>query len=581
MAIKSTLNPGAIVNERPASLSAATNFITGGAPLGQSILSSAANKIVGFERPGSAAVAPRVPDLGSIINTLSSSILNNVENRLQSINQNVVNIVNNKLQTLESDYAERLSKVESDKPNNILKNFLSLYKDAIGFIQFLGNKKNIKTLGSNLDALRKVFEESFGIAKIIRQTIVKIVDQLSNLPTSSAAGAGGLNLDVKIPGSNMLRQAAPKGLAGKFGKAALIGGGALAAGALGSKVVSGMLDVGGDVNAAPMGDQSGGLSGPILDKFNGILDKFAAAIANFKPPEQSATTTKGDKKGTPTPDDGTPATPTPGEFSGKGVEKGAQIAQRLQKDLGISDFQASAIVGNLLNESSQLNPAQMQGSGSGLLPEAMKKGIGYGWAQWTDPGRQKRLYKYAKDHGVDPDKQPLTDEINYGFLVTELSKDYSGVLKDLKASKNIDESTLLILKRYESPADQGPREQKERADAARSVLKKQSALPSIASDKTTKPSTTEKPSVSAAPSKSTTAQEVSKQVSQVPGTNQSPKSSVVPVDLTSKEKVQNKPDTVTQRPVMSTGGTNVPNLNSSNEHNFFTLSSRMQYGIVH
>jgi hypothetical protein len=578
VAIKSALNPGAIVNERPVSVSAATNFITGGSDLGQGVLSSAANKIVGFGR-GTGTVAPRVPDLGSIINTLSTNILNNVEGKLQSINQNVVNIVNNTLQTISTDYKGKLAQLESDRPNNVLNNFLRLYKDALGFIQFLGNRKNIKTLGDNLESLRKVFQETFDVAKVIRKTIIKIVEQLSNLPTASGSG-GGLNLDVNIPGANVLGRAAPKGLASKFGKAALIGGGVVAAGALGSQVVSGMADVGGDVAPTPMGDPAGGLSGPILDKFNSILDRFSAAIANFKPGEnkQKQTLAPG-KEPAPSNDNKNLPTPTPGEFTGKGVEKGAQIAQRLQKDLGISDFQASAIVGNLLNESSQLNPAQMQGSGSGLLPEAMKKGIGYGWAQWTDPGRQKRLYKYAKDHGVDPDKQPLTDEINYGFLVTELSKDYSGVLKDLKASKNIDESTLLILKRYESPADQGPREQKERADAARAVLQKQSGLPAI---ETKKPSiTAEKSKVSAAPSQSTTAQEVSKQVAQTPGANQPAKSLIVPIDASSREQVQqNKPAAVSQRPIMSDQGTSIPNINSTNGNNYLTLYSKLTYNIV-
>ena len=44
-----------------------------------------------------------------------------------------------------------------------------------------------------------MFNDSFNTALIIRQTIVKIVKQLSNLPTASGA-SGGLNLDVKVPG---------------------------------------------------------------------------------------------------------------------------------------------------------------------------------------------------------------------------------------------------------------------------------------------------------------------------------------------------------------------------------------------
>ena len=62
MAVSSPLNPGSIVKERQANMPAAMNFISGGAPLGSSVVSSAANKIVGFQR-GAAAVAAKPPDL--------------------------------------------------------------------------------------------------------------------------------------------------------------------------------------------------------------------------------------------------------------------------------------------------------------------------------------------------------------------------------------------------------------------------------------------------------------------------------------------------------------------------------------
>jgi hypothetical protein len=577
VAIKSALNPGAIVNENPVSLSAATNFITGGAPLGQSILSSAANKIVGFEKPGSAAVAPKVPDLGSIINTLSTSILNNVENRVQSINQNVVSIVNNKLQTLESDYAGRLSKVETDKPNNILKNFLSLYQDAIGFIQFLSNKNNIKTLGNNLDALRKVFEETFNVAKIIRQTIIKIVDQLSNLPTADTAGGGGLNLDINIPGANILKQVAPKGLTknlGKFGKAALIGGAAVGAGALGSQVVSGMLDVGGDVNAAPMGDQSGGLSGPILDKFNGILDKFAAAIANFKPGEQQKK--PGLQKGAPSAGPAPGETPpgTPPDLSSTGKKGVIEYAQ--QK--GFSEQFTAGLLTQVSHESG--------GNPFAYNPDDLGK-PSYGTFQFR-AGRGDQMIKYLEANGIpnaksiftnpkDPrrndkelQKKALALEIQY---FTESEKD-TGTPAIKAAEKSTDlnqvQNAFFGGERflgYDNPSSPEYRSRAADIQSTYQQLHKTKAL-----QKT--------PQVSAAPTKSTTAQQVSQQVAQTPGANQPSKTSVVPLNLSSKEQTkQNKPATVTQRPVMSTKGTVVPYLDSSNDNNQHILSSRIQYGL--
>ncbi len=55
MAIKSALRPESIVRRNPINSQSAQNFISGGAPLGSSVVSSAANKIVGFQR---AAVKP-------------------------------------------------------------------------------------------------------------------------------------------------------------------------------------------------------------------------------------------------------------------------------------------------------------------------------------------------------------------------------------------------------------------------------------------------------------------------------------------------------------------------------------------
>jgi len=172
--------------------------------------------------------------------------------------------------------------------------------------------------------------------------------------------------------------------------------------------------------------------------------------------------------GTPSQDEGAyPETRVPGGgFSGSGVSKGEQIAQRLQQDLGLTDYQASAVVGNLLNESSQLNPAQIQDGGSGLLKVDGK--TGYGWAQWTDIGRQRELYQLAKSMGVDPSKQPLTDEINYAMLLRELPRYDSG--GRFRKSKNIQEASNWLLTQYFRPADQGSREQRERIADSRRIL---------------------------------------------------------------------------------------------------------------
>lgn len=164
--------------------------------------------------------------------------------------------------------------------------------------------------------------------------------------------------------------------------------------------------------------------------------------------------------------------PSGGGFSGSGVAKGTQISKRLQKDLGLKDYQAAAVVGNLLQENTNLVPDLLEGSKKGLLPEAMKKGIGYGWAQWTYPSRQQELFNLAKSMGVDPTKQPLTDEINYAMLIRELQR-----LPSFKSTKSIEEASNWILFNYENPADKGKREQGERIEDSRKILKGMGAQP--------------------------------------------------------------------------------------------------------
>jgi len=164
---------------------------------------------------------------------------------------------------------------------------------------------------------------------------------------------------------------------------------------------------------------------------------------------------------------------TPGDFTGNASEKAVKIAKMLMKDLGYADFQAAGIVGNLTQENTNLVPDLLEGSKKGLLPQAMPGKCGYGWAQWTTASRQQKLYDLAKSMGVDPDKQGLTDAINYEMLKREFpTYDREG---RFKASKTIEEASNWVLHNYERPADQGPREQAERIADSKAVLAKISA----------------------------------------------------------------------------------------------------------
>ena len=263
--VSSVLSPEKIVGRQNTNKAAAQNFISGGSVLGASVVNSAANKIVGFQKAG---VQPAPSATGSIVSTISTNI-----------NNNVTSTINKTLQGFSTDYQRRVKQVDDAKPIGVLGKFLNVYKTSLGFIQFFGNKKNIDKVRDNLDALKKSFTESFDVAKLIRQVIIKIVKQLSNLPVASPSGGGGLNLDVDIPGGP-LRKTAPRGLQrmrGGGGKMLALGAGALGLGAAGAGAVNALSD-------SPQAQAAGTspeIPGDIGDRFSSIVDRFANVVSKL------------------------------------------------------------------------------------------------------------------------------------------------------------------------------------------------------------------------------------------------------------------------------------------------------------
>ena len=310
MAVSSLLSPEKIARSPRGNVQSAQNFISGGSPIGTSVVQSATNKIVGFER---AQVKPVTPDINSIISSITNNVLssvdntinsatqiinNNVDNKITNVTerlsneiqnvrssgpvtqlQNIVQVVQNKInQSIQkvigdfsNDYAQKIRNIEENKPSQVLDKFLKVYRNALEFIQFFGNQKNVDRLRSNLVALKTSFNESFEVAKLVRQVIVKIVNQLSNLPRATPSG-GGLNLDVKVPGAPLKKAGAPtmKGM----GRGKMLGLGALGLGAAG-------LGGGAVVNALADTDQvqpqqvQADIPQNLIDRFGAIVDRFS------------------------------------------------------------------------------------------------------------------------------------------------------------------------------------------------------------------------------------------------------------------------------------------------------------------
>ena len=563
----------------------AMNFITGGSPLGSSVFASAANKIVGFQR-GAAGVAPKAPDLGSIISTLSSNILNNVQNQVQSVNQNVSNIINQTLKTFGQDYQNRLKQIDDAKPNRILSNFLKMYQQAIEYIQFLGNRKNIRTLGDNIQSLQRIFAETFEVAKIIRQTIIKIVKQLSNLPTASTGG-GGLNLDVKVPGGP-LRRSAPRGL-NRMLKIAGTGAAIAGAGALGSKVVSGMMDIGdGDVQPVA-GSGSEGLSGPVLDRFSAILDRFSAAIDSLSRRPTSKPSAPGGGSSTASPAAEKTAPGSPGSSGPGSYQAAGKIPEKVKQDTEFTSGISSLAKKYKIPEDYLY--AVMGFETGGTFDPAIKNQAGSGAT-----GLIQFMPSTAEGLGTSTDalsKMSRADQLKYvdkyfagkGIEGGSLSDVYMSVLFPAAVGKP-DDFVLFgkgAMKGYTGRAytqnaglDLNKDGSVTKAEASAKVQK---YLPKDFKPAQGQPSSSVS-SVAAAPTQAETAQQVSQTVAQPPPQQQS-QVNVLPMNLGSAQPQQpQKSATPSSPPPAMSSGRNLINLSSTNHDNFLTLYSKMVYNIV-
>ncbi len=584
MAISSVLNPGTIVRERPTTALAAQNFITGGTPLGEGIVASAANKIVGFQR-GAAAVSARPPDLQGIIQTLSTSILNNVENRVQSINQNVVQRINETIGDLSSNYKSRLDQIDAARPNSILQNFLNLYREAIGYVQFLGNRKNVKALGDNLKALQNVFAETFNVAKSIRQTIIRIVKQLSNLPTSTSSG-GGLNLDIDIPGGSLRR--GPVGGISRMmrRRPGMMLGGAALAGGLGSQVVSGMLDVGGGVQVAPMAE--GTIPGSLLDRFNGILDRFAAAINSIgkqRPPSasKSAPSVPLEKEKTKEYPGGVPGGPA-GLVTATGSEQ--QKTEALiagEEGVRTQAYQNPGDVPTIGYGQTRINGRAVK-----LGDTMTKEQAVVGLRQNIESHRAVAVRDIGKESWNN-----IKDE-NAKAALTSLAYNYGHIPKVvISAAKSGDPKKISdAIRSLATPGTPGydSRLTGRRNREADFILTGSSpkldkdflAGGKLASSSNTVSTSTAPPPsrVVPAPGQQQTAQQVAQTVAQPPPQQQT-QVTVAPMNMTSPQTQSTKVgDKAIPPPVMNKGGVTVPFLSSSNNDNFLTLYSKIVYNIV-
>ena len=586
--VSSVLSPEKVVGRQNTNRVAAQNFISGGSILGASAVNGAANKIVGFQRAG---VQPASSAVGSIVSTISTNI-----------NNNVTSTINNTLQGFSADYQKRLKQVDDAKPIGILGKFLNVYKTALGFINFFGNKKNIDKVRNNLEALKKSFTESFEVAKLIRQVIIKIVKQLSNLPVASPSGGGGLNLDVDIPGGG-LKKTAPRGLnrmmRGK-GKMLALGAGALGLGVAGGATVNALSDS--PQAQARASGTSPEIPGDIADRFSSIVDRFANAVSKLfenkkQKPKQESSGSSGSSGG-----GGTKASPAPGSSpsagsmgamgpiaSGSADEKIAAYTSALEGTGGQNAADAFQV---MLNRTTQ-NHSGYGGLGEQVMARGqftpMASAI-YGTS--GDPAANRAYGHIAPMLGKTPEerkaklRQIVETEGLQGLdklFKKNLAGNANAVLADFKSGGPLSQAAVQGVKGREYFKGQSDLQNKRQEDFYRGTGGNYFHGNSSGKIGTLAPAKTGMggPAVDASMISPEARKALGIQISQPPPSQQQQQPVVMPIDLSGGGQQQTGGGGGTSGPPPSKGnGPSVPFLPASNTDNFLVLYSRMVYNIV-
>lgn len=73
--------------------------------------------------------------------------------------------------------------------------------------------------------------------------------------------------------------------------------------------------------------------------------------------------------------------------------------------------------------------------------------VGYGYAQWTDPKRKRKLLAYAMNKGTS-----IGDEcMQAHFIIKEMKEDFPGVWQTVTTSDDLRECVWVVLNVYENP----------------------------------------------------------------------------------------------------------------------------------
>jgi hypothetical protein len=639
--LSSVLDPSKIVNQRKSSPESFQKFMTGGeSPLGSSVISSAANKIVGFSRVG---VSPVTPDINSILSDISTNIISNVDNSIKNTTNFVMNDVDKKISLLRNeiygrlvdiessindlqsqtysaisnvqesvitpspvqsispvsdipaivqniqvqaqetlntaltnfskDYQEKIKGINDTKPKNVLEKFLDLYRNAIGFINFFSDRKNISRLTENLKSIRGIFDNTFNVAKILRETIFKIVKQLTNLPSASISSPG-LDLNVNIPGGGLKQAGGPQvSRVGRALKMGAVGLGAVGLGAAGMEAAKRFQEQ--ELYKQPEITGSD-LPQNFIEIFSSIIDKFENVV------ESLISGTKGSQQSTPSGGGGG-ASPKPPPSSDGGGTKGELLP-------GDAPPEIKALMQTISGGEGGPNSVNTIGDVPGLsdmtFDQAISKGLEFKKSGKSSGaiGAPQFMPQYLRDRaiaaGIDPskDKFSLDNQIKVmrHFQTVVYGGSEEKLLQSLRSGGLESDVFPKLSKDFGWPSLPGGSQPNVHTQSAakryETLLKRYSGQsPSLAVDAS---------KVSAAPTQTQAVQSRAQSISQ-PAQQVPTMVSLPPTIIDASPPQQSPSGSSTPPPPSSNGGNiDVPFLPTSNPNNFYVMYSRSVYNVV-
>lgn len=488
---------------------------------------------------------------------------------IENIQVQAQQTLNTTLSNFSKDYQEKIKGIQDTKPKNVLEKFLELYKNAIGFISFFSDAKNINRLSGNLKAIRNIFDNTFNVAKVLRETIFKIVKQLSNLPTASAR-SGGLDLNIQVPGGKLKQAAGPgASILGKALKMGALGLGAVGLGAVGAEAAKRFQDQ--ELNKQPE-TEGQDLPTTFIEVFSSIVDKFESVVNSLlSGSKQSPTGSAGGSGGgggpspSPSPSGGGGLIPgdAPPEIKAlmetiSGGEGGPNSVNKVGEVAGLSDMTFDQAISTGLEY-------KKSGKSSGAIgaPQFMPQYLrDRAIAAGIDPAKDKfnfenqtKVMRHFQTVVYGGSEEKLIESLRSGGLESDvfpkLSKDLGWPSLPGGGQPNV--HTPGSAKRY-----------------SENLKKYQTISPSK-----------ETLQVAAAPTQATTQQQIARQVAQ-PAQNMPSLVSLPPtiINAAPSQQETSGESNVPPPPSGSGGSIEVPFLPTSNPNNFYVLYSRSVYNIV-